>query len=62
MMQLWIPLEGIPPFLEVRIKLKDSSEMEVHSQLDGDFWSEQLRTFIDPSHVTHWIKSSVSTE
>jgi hypothetical protein len=51
----WIKTsDRLPEVIDVRIKLTDGSEINVWTQHDGDYWSELLQKFIDPSIVVEW--------
>jgi hypothetical protein len=52
----WTPMSEfkMQPDPDCMILLHDGSIMYVIPQIDGDFWSEELKIFIDPSHVSHF--------
>jgi hypothetical protein len=51
----WIIMsERVPDVLYVRILLTDGSELNVLSQLDGDFYFKMYDMFIVSHHVRAW--------
>lgn len=56
----WIQIEDkLPDVVEVRVKLKDGSQIECWSQSDGDFYWKGggAEIFIPEENVTHWKPS-----
>ncbi len=56
--QAWVPVsERLPDVLEIRVKLKDGSEINGWAQSDGDvYWKGcGQEIFITPDYITHWM-------
>lgn len=64
--EVWIALKDKKPeVLDVWVRLWDGSVIRALSQLDGDFWSEQLQKLLDERHVSHWkpeVEEVISSE
>lgn len=59
---MWTSIETKKPdVLEVRVKLRDGSEVECWSQSDGDFYWNGCgsEVFILEHTVTHWMPSLI---